>query len=333
MLAAGIKLIVLLLIACSSSISLAAEMQTPKDLDIEAKIPRSGFDLAFDFGALWMMTDGRLVKVDPTDNTATDIEIPVGENSGSLTAVDSYRGIAVGEGAVWIPDLAASAIYKIDPQKSEVVLTIPTDIFGGDGSIGVGEGSVWVITFESHNKTLTRYDAVDGSEVAKIELPRASNGVLVAYGSVWITATSAAELYRIDPNTNSVIGVSAIHGSSDDLVAGDGSIWIPFETDGTMQRVDGQTGEIIATIPTGVGSAESGGDIATGGGFVWMITRESTVTQIEMASNSARGVFRPATGTLMGRRIRFGAGSLGFPAPPFSEYPCPNRDRLNWGQW
>ena len=308
-----------------SFISAAAENQSPRQLNVEAKIPRSGFDVAFGFEALWMMADGRLVKVDPADNTAVDIEIPVGENAGSLTAVDSYRGIAVGEGAVWITDLVASAIYKIDPQTTEIELTIPTDIFGGDGSIGVGEGSVWVITFEDHNKTLTRYDALDGSEVTRIDLPRASNGVLVAYGSVWVTATSAPELYRIDPRTNTVAGVTATHGPSDDLASGAGSIWIPFESDGTVQRIDGRTGEVIATIPTGIGSAESGGDIAVGGGFVWVITRESTLARIDMASNLARGIFQPAPGTLMGRRVRYGAGSLWISGPSIFRISQPSK--------
>ena len=104
---ASTRLIVLLPIICSSFISAAAEKQTPKDLNVEARIPRSGFDIAFGFEALWMMADGRLVTVDPADNTAEDIEIPVGENAGSLTAVDSYRGIVAGEGAVWITDLVA----------------------------------------------------------------------------------------------------------------------------------------------------------------------------------------------------------------------------------
>ena len=114
------------------------------------------------------------------------------------------------------------------------------------------------------------------------------------------------------------------HAPSDDLAFGEGSIWIPFESDGTLQRIDGQTGDVVATIETGVSNAESGGDIAVGGGFVWIIARESTLGQVDIATNSAKGTFRPAVGTLMGRRIRYGVGSLWISGPSIFRISPPN---------
>ena len=227
-----------------------------------------------------------------------------------LAGAEKYRGVAVGEGAVWLPDTGSSTIYKIDPHSNEVILEISTDIFGSRGSIGVGEGAVWVITFEDHDKTLTRYDAASGAEEARIALPSASKGVLVDYGSVWVTAASRAELYRIDPKSNQVATTIALHDTSHLLASGYGSIWIPFGTSGIVQRIDGQTGELVATIETGAVDMESDGDIVIGGGFVWIINRGSTVARIDPDSNAVKGLFRPPPGTLMGRRIRYGAGSL-----------------------
>ena len=86
--------------------------------------------------------------------------------------------------------MASSTILKVDPQSNSVVLSITTNFFGSRGSIGVGEGAVWVITFDDHDKTLTRYNAFSGAEEARIALPRAGKGVLVAHGSVWVTASS-----------------------------------------------------------------------------------------------------------------------------------------------
>ena len=55
--------------------------------------------------------------------------------------------------------MASSTILKVDPEQNKVIMTIATDIFGSTGSIGVGEGSLWVVTFDSHDKTLTRYNS------------------------------------------------------------------------------------------------------------------------------------------------------------------------------
>ena len=273
-------------------------------------MPAAAADMAFGFDALWTMSDGEMVRINAVDNSVIEIEVPGSEDAGLLMELDRYRGIAVGEGAIWVPDMASSTIYKIDPEQNEVVLAIATDIFGSRGSIGVGEGSVWVITFDSRDKTLTRYEADTGTVEAKIDLPEASNGVLVAYGSVWVTAARRAEVYRIDLKTNQIVATIGIHDASHLLAAGDGSVWIPFETEGLVQRIDGQTGEVTATIDTGTTSQEKDGDIAYGSGFVWTINRGSIVARIDTRTNTTTGIFRPPTGTSTGRRIRYGGGTL-----------------------
>ena len=307
---ARMSLITFLLVASPAWATEPVLQQAPEKLVVQATIPRSGFSMAFGFESLWMMSDSRLVRVNTTDNSVIDIELPVSESAAALSEGDRYRGIAVGEGAVWVADIGSSTIYKVDPHSNTVSIKIPTDIFGSQGSIGVGEGAVWVVTFDDHDKTLTRYNAASGAVEAKIPLPQPSKGVLVEYGSVWVTAASRGELYRIDPKTNSVVSTTPIHAASHLLASGDGSIWIPFQTEGVLQRVDGQSGDVIATIATGATDMESDGDIATRGGFVWTITRGSIVARIDPKTNSAQGVFQPEAGLLMGRRIRYGAGSL-----------------------
>lgn len=298
------------LAASPASAALSAERPQVGEMVVHATIPRAGFPLGFGFDAVWMMSEGRLVKVDPLDNSFLDIEIPTGADSASLADIDRYRGIAVGEGAVWVPDMASSAIYKVDPRSNDVVLKIPTDIFGGAGNIGVGEGSVWAITFDNHNKTLTRYNATSAAVEAQIKLPRPGLGVLVEYGSVWVSAANDAELYRIDPKTNQIAATIAIHAASHILAAAEHSIWVAFDTEGIVQRIDAATGDVIATIETGAHDMESDGDIATGGGFIWTINRGSLVSKIDPITNLTKGTFGPPAGTTMGRRVRYGAGSL-----------------------
>ena len=72
----------------------------------------------------------------------------------------------------------------------------------------VGEGSVWAII---SNNELRRYSATDGTAEAAVSLPSRSSGVIVAFGSVWVTGTENDELYRIDPKTNQIAGTIELH--------------------------------------------------------------------------------------------------------------------------
>jgi streptogramin lyase len=298
----------IVLLAAFPNVTPSARSEPPQELAIEATIPRSGYSMDFGFGSLWMMSEGRLARINPADNSVIDIDIPSGEGGTLLADGDKYRGIAIGEGGVWVPDVGNSVIYKIDPQTNAVTLTIPTFIVGSAGNIGVGAGSIWVVTFDSHDKTLTRYNPDTGVREALIQLPRPCRGVVVDFGKVWVAAASSPELYVIDPQTNRVATTIAIHAPSHLLTSGIGAIWIGYDSEGLIERT--ARGEATTSIETGVTDMESDGDITTGGGYIWMINRNSTIAKIDPETASLAGLYRPPTGTLMGRRISFGDDSL-----------------------
>src|SRR5215208_1661467 len=162
-------------------------------LTIEEKIPRKGDVLGFGSGSLWMMSDAGLVRVDPADNSVTHIEIP--ENNGL------FRGIGVGENAVWIPDIIGDVVYKVDPAANKVIQSITAQMTGSEGSIGVGEGAIWVVMQDHDHNYLTRFNSGTGAEEARIPLPGGGSGVVVEYGYVWMTDEEEGNLYRIDPKT------------------------------------------------------------------------------------------------------------------------------------
>ena len=123
------------------------------------------------------MTGPKLTRIDAKDNTTADFWIE--------GATGEVRGIAIGEGAVWLPDTGNQTIYKFDPESNKVVLKVFADMYGREGSIGVGEGSVWVVT--ENDRILERINAKSGSVEATIQLPSDGAGVLVDKGSVWVT--------------------------------------------------------------------------------------------------------------------------------------------------
>jgi streptogramin lyase len=295
--------VVLLLALASVSAALGAE-ETMREARVEATIPHGANVMAVGFGSLWMMglTTGNLVRINSGDNSVT--EIPIGGAVGPFY----YSGITAGEGGVWVPDLERSMIYKIDPGTNRVVNEIPADLIGGRGTDGkyaitVGEGAVWAI---ASNKELKRYSARDRREEATVSLPSRSLGIIVAFGSVWITGTANDELYRVDPANNQIAATIELGPRPLALAAGEeGAVWVFNEGDGSVQRIDGKSGKLVATIETGVVGK---GAITVGGGFVWVSTHGAPIIQIDPRTNSVRGKFTVEMNEYS--TIRFDGGSL-----------------------
>ncbi len=266
-----------------------------EDLAVEARIERQGDFIGFGFGSVWMMQEGTLVRVDPTDNSVVDIKIP--------GAQGPYRGMAVGEGGAWVPDIGTDTITKIDPATNNIVLTIPVEMFGSEGSVGPGEGSLWVTTVGVGKSLLLRYDSATGAEQARISMPL-GDGVTVAFGSVWVTSAAKDRIYRIDAATNELVATINVGARPVFIMASFGSIWVIELGDGAVQRIDPKTNAIVATIATG---GHSGGDIIAGGGYVWATYHDGLpLVQIDPKTNQTQ-IY---AGTGFGDALAFGAGSL-----------------------
>ena len=270
-------------------------MATGEKLVVKAEFAREGEFIAFGYDALWMMKGHNLVRVAAADNSVTDtvIEGTTGE----------FRGVAVGEGAVWIPDSGARRVFKVDPATRKVVSSFDAAMFGFQGSIGVGDGSVWIVTV-GKPPVLTRFSAATGAEEASIPLPAAGFGVVAAHGSVWLTSPNKNVVYRVDAKTNALVATIPVGKQPRFIASGEDSIWVFNKGDGSVQRIDGKTGAVVATIDAKLRGLN--GDIAVGGGYVWVSVNILTVGQID-----------PTTNTLVRRfdsesflQVRYGAGSL-----------------------
>jgi virginiamycin B lyase len=288
----------------------AIHERSMNELTVEAEIGRPGDFMAWGFDALWMMSkptldkingewttrDPALVRVDGRTNAVTDLEIP-----GTTGRV---RGLAIGENAVWIPDTVSERIFKVDPISNKVALAIPVAFSGTEGSIGIGEGSVWIT---AKGDVLTRLDAASGAMQATVPLPGGAPAAIVNNGMVWVTGYARDELYKVDPKTNTIILTIPLHPSPRFLTAAEGSVWVLNQGDATVQRIDPASGKVEATIEMGTEHRGEGGDITAGGGYVWVTLRDVPLVQIDPRSNSLVAIFR---GRGWGDAIRFGGGSL-----------------------
>lgn len=277
-------------------------------LVIEAAIAKSGNWLDFGFDSVWTTVGTKLLRVDAADNSFVEIDIETTGNNRSLVA---------GEGAVWIPDIGKRVIIKVDPGTNRVVGEFPATMLYRQSKLGAGEGSIWVVTANGGDKTLTRYKAATGAIEAEIALPSIGADVLVAFGSVWVAGLDGNAVYRIDPQTNAIAQRIPVHSRPKLLCANEDSVWVLNTTDGYVDRIDGRSGQITASIDAGL-MFPLDGDLACGGGYVWghvaayhqgeKAVPSLPVVQIDPKTNEV--IRRYVGGKGFGWDLRYGGGSL-----------------------
>lgn len=232
-------------ICLSISTVQAAEDLAPNELAIEVDFPWASGAIGFGFGSAWVADGKRLLRISQADNQWISIDLKTRHDH-------SYRGIAFGEGAVWLTDISENNILKVDPGTNQVVDVIPAPLLSALGSIGVGAGSVWVVTSQKGEKTLTRFSVRTGKVETRIDLPSAGSGVSYDGKSVWVTAPAAGELFRIDPETNQISATTKLSGLPRAMAVKADSIWITDERDPSVHRIDAITGKVLSTIETGL---------------------------------------------------------------------------------
>ena len=153
----------------------------------EIYVARGSYGLAFGEDAVWVTsTDNNTVtRVDPQTNLVVET-IPVGK---------APRFIAAGAGAVWSLNQGDGSVSRIDPKTNKVVATIEVGVPGPGGDIAVGEGSVWVTSFEF---PLSRIDPATNAVVQQFA-GKGGDAVRVGLGSVWLSNLEAGNVWRLDP--------------------------------------------------------------------------------------------------------------------------------------
>jgi YVTN family beta-propeller protein len=153
----------------------------------EIYVAGGSFGLAFGEDALWVTSTDHdsVARVDPDTNLVAET-IAVGK---------SPRFIAAGGGAVWVLNQGDGSVSRIDPKTNKVTATIEVGVPGPGGEIAVGEGSVWVTSFEF---PLSRIDPATNKVVQQFYGP-GGDAVRVGLGSVWLSNLRAGNVWRIDP--------------------------------------------------------------------------------------------------------------------------------------
>jgi DNA-binding beta-propeller fold protein YncE len=159
-------------------------------------------------------------------------------------------------------DLPAGSLHLAGPPRGPGVSA------GGFVGLGVGEGSVWVLTTNSLVRLDTRLKRVDAT------IPITGTGLWAGAGAVWVRQED--RVLRIDPTTSRVVATIALPGGGGIEVM-DGAVWVLDK--GTFSRIDPGTNKISATY-----RVDPSGSLDVGEGSIWVAKANGILSRIDLIS-------------------------------------------------
>jgi len=252
---------------------------------VTLRIPGYADFLALDTGGAWVTNSGRVERL------VADAPGPV----ASVAMPEPCGAMAVDFGALWVADCKERAVFRVGLESHKVDARVATGLADptGELSIATGAGSVWILT--DATGVLSRIDPGTNTVSATVAVAPGSFAAAFGFGAVWITTTGAASVQRVDPASNRVVATIPVGAEPRFLAAGEGGVWTLNQKDGTVTRIDPATDSVVATIDAGVPG--SGGDIATGGGFVWVRAKKTLLLAIDPRTNRIVHRFGPPAGS------------------------------------
>jgi hypothetical protein len=241
-------------------------------------LPGQPVAVAVGEGAVWVLLQGALLRVDPDRHQVTG-SVELGAPTGDMTV----GPLAVGAGAVWVGTGGGRVTARVDPVRLRV-----TARFGGF-VVAVAHGVLWSICCEL-GVTVTGFGRID----ARTLRPRSPLVVKDAAGrrqlvgrfavgtdAVWMTeAFEEQRVWRVPLAGGPARAVAGVSGFAYGLAVDSGAAWVLSGTgepgggrdrSGRLRRLDQRTGEVTATTPLpdlDVGDVNVG--LAVGGGAVWV---------------------------------------------------------------
>lgn len=247
--------------------------------------------LAPDGRAVWSTNEGRVEKL-IHDSSGPVAVVAVPAPCGAMT---------VAFGSLWVANCKDSSVYRIDLRSMMVSAKIRTGLADPEGelSLAAGAGSIWVLT--DAKGVLSRIDPKTNRVIARIRVSPNSYAAVFAFDAVWITNTGpsdhqvAGSVQRIDPIANRVTATIPVGPVPRFLAGGEGGIWTLNQGNGSVTRIDPGNNHPVASIQLGMPGG--GGDIAAGGGRVWVRGKNVLLASIDPANNRVVEILGPPAGS------------------------------------
>ena len=239
---------------------------------------------------VWLSDDDAIHRLDPATGKPV-AKIPVAQ--GPCEASD------VGLGSLWTATCTKPGLARIDPKTNRVAahvrLAIPL-VQEGEASIGVGAGSVWLVV-NGANCDACRVARVEPKHLRVIStIPISEGGAAVRFGdgSVWVTNPDKNLVEQIDPTSQRVVAKIEVGPRPRFFAVGEGAVWALAQGDGSVTRIDPKTGKTTSIATEFVGD---GGDMTTGGGWVWIRGSGPLVARLDPSTNKVVEKYGPESGS------------------------------------
>ena len=149
-------------------------------------------------------------------------------------ALEFPGAVTAGFDGVWVTDVVADQVVKLDRQTLEVEDRV--DVGVSPTALTVGSDALWVANFGS---SLTRSDPRAGNEAETRLLGGSPGSVATGDGFVWMTLPERDVVVRIDEQTTEIVGKPILVGDQPQGVAyADGFVWVANQGDDTITRID-----------------------------------------------------------------------------------------------
>jgi DNA-binding beta-propeller fold protein YncE len=194
--------------------------------------------------------------------------------------------LAVSGTTGWLACKEESRVVKLDLRTHKTLRSIR--IGSPVIAVALGYGSLWAL---DSNGTLTRISATSGRILRRIDSTAAhAYNVWIGAGSVWVAADQGAEVVRISPASNRVVGRAAVGDGPADMAFDGTSAWVIDHRDLTLFRIDTRTNAPtkVATLP---GSDAAPERMVFLGGKLWITGRGADLMKVDPATGAVEATY------------------------------------------
>jgi peptide/nickel transport system substrate-binding protein len=218
------------------------------------------------------------------------------DSSGHLTRQvpvgDAPGAIAVGPDAVWVTDVVAGTLARLDPRNGAVQQRIA--VGGTPSGMAVSEGHVWVADTDGRRVLDVNPGSEPGQEqiVASVPVGNGPVGMAAERGQLWVANSIDATVTQIETQTGEVVGTHAVGSLPTGITVGGGRVWVSERGADAVAEIDPATGVVVREIP--VGRAPTA--IAWSEDAIWVVNEDDdTVSRIDPGSGSVTSTVKVGT--------------------------------------
>jgi peptide/nickel transport system substrate-binding protein len=223
--------------------------------------------------------DGSVWVTSPDADSVSRVNPPTDGIQQTIGVGDGPSGVAFGGGFVWVTNSLGGTVSQIDPQKNGGQEVARIDVGNGPAGIAYGLGAVWVAN--SVDRTVRRIDPLTGARGKPIPVPAGADAISFGDGALWVTSNAAGVLSRVDPRFRTVTSINVGNGPSA-VAARKDAVWVANSGDATVWRIDPATNRVTETVQVGEGPS---GVALSDDGTVWVSSElDGTLSKIDPAA-------------------------------------------------